>query len=82
MFNVEYDIVDEINIGEGTRLRLVENIQSKRRSIQCWSNLSKQWNLMYRYGVEEAWAGWKRTEASINGRKKVAKKPKKVRKKG
>lgn len=82
MFNVEYDILDEISIGDGTKMRLVENIKSKRQSIQLWSEMSKRWSLMYRYDVDTAWAAWKRTETSINNRKKVAKKVKKVRKKG
>lgn len=67
MFNVEYDIIDEINIGtQGTHLRLSENLYSKKRVIQNYSSLSKQWNVMYRYGVEEAWAKWKKIEKSIN----------------
>ena len=78
-FGVEYDILDEIRIGDGTILRLAQNIQTKNLVIQSWSSLSKQWNVAYRYKVEEAWARWKRTEASI---KKDAKKSKKVRGKG
>lgn len=70
MFNVEYDVIDEIRIGSGTHLRLVENIQTKKRVIQSWSGLSKQWNVMYRYNIEEVWSGWKRTEKNIAKRKK------------
>ena len=81
-FAVEYDILDEIRIGDGTILRLAQNIRTKGLVIQSWSSLSDRWNVMYRYNVEEAWASWKRTEASIKKRKKVSSKPKKVRKKG
>lgn len=73
-FAVEYDILDEIRIGDGTILRLAQNIQTKTLVIQSWSSLSKQWNVTYRYKVEEAWARWKRTEASIKKTKKVHKK--------
>lgn len=81
-FAVEYDILDEIRIGDGTILRLAQNIKSKNLVIQSWSSLSNQWNVMYRYKVEEALESWKRTEASIKKNKKVETKPKKVRKKG
>lgn len=70
MFNIEYDIIDAINIGKGTQLRLVENTKSKKRAIQSWSTLSKQWNVMHRYNVDESWAGWKRIADSIQERKK------------
>ena len=63
MFNIEYDLIDEINIGEGTKLRLVENIQTKRRVIQSYSSLSKQWNVLYRYEIEKAWLNWKQIES-------------------
>jgi hypothetical protein len=78
MFNVEYDVLDEIKIGTGTHLRLIENIKSKRRSIQLWSPLSKEWLVSNRYDVEENWSAWKRTAAGIAKRKKVSKKRKKV----
>ena len=83
-FSVEYDILDEINIGDGTQLRLAQNINTKGLVIQSWSSLSKQWNVMYRYKVEEAWASWKRTEVICKKVKqeKEAQKPKKVRKRG
>jgi hypothetical protein len=70
MFNVEYDVLDEVKFGTGTHLRLVENIRTKRRAIQLWSPLSKQWIVSNRYDVEENWISWKRTEKNIAKRKK------------
>lgn len=70
MFNVEYDIIDEIKIGKkGTHLRLAENIRSKKRVIQSWSSLSNQWNVMHRYNADEEWSKWKRTAHAIKSRK-------------
>jgi len=70
MFNIEYDVLDEVKIGTGTHLRLVENIRTKKRSIQLWSPLSKQWLVSNRYDVQENWLAWKRTEKNIAKRKK------------
>lgn len=69
MFDIEYRVIDTIQIGGlkgGTYLQLVTNKYSKdsspREYIRSWSSLSKQWNIMYRYNVEESWNKWKRTE--------------------
>lgn len=59
MFNIEYDVIDEIVIGE-TQMRLVENIRSKKQYIQLWSSLSKQWNITYRTKVDDSWKWWKK----------------------
>ena len=48
MLHVEYDIVEELNIGD-CKWRLVESIQGKRKVVQLWSSLSKQWNAVYKY---------------------------------
>ena len=68
MFNIEYDILEELNIGD-TQLRLVQNINSKKKAIQSYSSLSSQWNVMHRYDVENQWQTWKKTAASIARRK-------------
>lgn len=69
VFDIEYRVIDTIQIGGlkgGTYLQLVVNKYSKdsspREYIRSWSGLSKQWNIMYRYNVEESWNKWKRTE--------------------
>ena len=69
MFDIEYRVIDSIQIGslkDGTYLQLVVNNNSSgpkpKEYIRSWSSLSKQWNIMYRYNVEESWNKWKRTE--------------------
>ena len=74
MFNVEYDILDEVKIGTGTHLRLVESIVSKKKVIQLWSTLSSTWTVMYRHQVEDVWADWKKLALSIKKRSKKSKK--------
>ena len=69
MYNIEYDVLEELSIGTGTRLRLVEDHHRKTKRIQLWSSLSKQWNIMHRSNVEEEWAAWKYTAAKIKARK-------------
>lgn len=84
MFGSEdFDVVDSIEIGTGTKLRLVKSPKGKKR-IEVWSSLSKQWNVMYRYDVDKAWESWKKVEKGIEERKVQAKpvaKPKKQPKK-
>jgi hypothetical protein len=58
LFEIETSVVEEINFGD-TKLRLVETAKGKQ-SIKLWSSLSKQWNTMYRYDVEENWLKWKK----------------------
>lgn len=69
MYNVEYDVLEELNIGDGTRLRLVQDHTRKSRRIQLWSSLSKQWNVMHRYNADEEWTAWKYIAAKIKARK-------------
>ena len=65
----DYKTIDEIKIGKvkkpGTHLRLVESPKGNRY-IQLWSSLSKQWNIMYRYNVDESWIKWQKTAERIN----------------
>jgi len=68
LFNIEYDVIDEVTIGD-TKLRLVEDHVRNSRKIQLWSSLSKQWNIMHRYNIENEWAEWKYTAAKIKARK-------------
>ena len=67
--SLEYDVLDEVKIGTGTHLRLVKTERGKTR-IESWSPMTKQWNVLYRYNAEEAWAKWKKVEASIKPKKK------------
>ena len=69
MWQFKYNVIEEVNLGD-TKLRLVENPKSNRKYIQLWSSLSKQWNIMYRYEVDEAWTTWKNF---ANKRKLIAK---------
>ena len=69
MWQFEYNIIDELNVGD-TKLRLVENTNSNRKFIQRWSSMQKQWNMMYRYEIDEAWTTWKKL---ANKRKLIAK---------
>jgi hypothetical protein len=54
----EFDVVDELVIGD-CKWRLIESHINKKRTIQSWSTLSKQWNTVYRYKVPEHWEWWK-----------------------
>lgn len=54
----EFDVIEEITHGD-TKWRLIESHHTKKRSIQLWSSLSKQWNTTYRYNVPENWEWWK-----------------------
>ena len=69
MWQFEYNTIDELNVGD-TKLRLVENVKSNRKFIQRWSSMQKQWNMMYRYEIDEAWTTWKKL---ANKRKLIAK---------
>jgi len=59
MWHIEFDIIDEIEWGIDMKMRLIETHRKKNQSVQIWSSLSKQWNTMYRYKVEEKWKWWK-----------------------
>lgn len=70
---IEYNVIEECSIGD-TKLRLVNPVGYERRFIQLWSTLSKQWNLIYRYDVDENWIKWKNIHARILARKHEDKK--------
>lgn len=70
MLNFDYKVLEELDIGE-TQWRLVENTHNKKRGIQLWSTLSKQWNMSYRYDVDEAWESWKETAKKLKNTKLV-----------
>ena len=59
MWQLKFDIVDEIKWGKGMHMRLVESHKKKTQSVQIWSSLSGQWKTMYRYKVEGKWKWWK-----------------------
>lgn len=69
-----YKVIDELEFKNpgakvaGTHVRLVES-PAGRQYIQSWSTLSKQWNIMYRYNVEDEWLKWKETHANIHLRR-------------
>ena len=69
MLQVEYDVVEELNIGD-CKWRLVENINNKRKVVQSWSSLSKQWNVVYKYEAK----GHRTVLESWNALKKITKK--------
>jgi len=69
MLQVEYDVVEELNIGD-CKWRLVENINNKRKVVQSWSSLSKQWNAVYKYEAK----GYRTVLESWDALKKIAKK--------
>lgn len=60
---IDYKVIDQLNIGTGVQLRLVTPLNSngQRQYIQLYSNVTKQWSMMYRYNIEEAWRLWKQT---------------------
>lgn len=69
-----YKVIDELEFKKprskvtGTQLRLVES-STGRQYIQLWSSLSKQWNISYRYNVEDEWLKWKEMHANIHLRR-------------
>ena len=63
----EFNIIEEIHVGD-TQLRLCSTLSGKTSFIQLWSDLSSQWNTMYRYNVEIEWDKWKRY-ASLHSKK-------------
>lgn len=75
MFNDEYEVQDELQFGD-TKMRLVSVVGTRRVYIQLYSSLSKQWNNMHKYNVQENWEKWKKY-ASVhdgkqgNGRRKA-----------
>ena len=68
MLQVEYDVVEELNIGD-CKWRLVENISNKRKVVQSWSSLSKQWKAVYKYEAK----GHRTVLESWDALKKIAK---------
>lgn len=74
MLEIDFETVEEINLGE-TKMRLVQNVSTKRRYIQLWSGLSKTWNIMYRYKAEANWIEWKK-RADIYPKKRKNKRSK------
>jgi hypothetical protein len=68
-FGIEYDIIEELSCGTGIKMRLVENIKTKRRAIQTWGSMRGEWVITSRYSdVASEWAGWVKTVNSINGK--------------
>lgn len=79
MLQLEYKILEELKFGDpnnpGTWLRLEEN-ERGGLVIKTWSTLSKQWNIMYRYNVEENWEKWKKLSCRFIQSEETLKKPK------
>lgn len=67
-FGVQYDVIDELTLGTGVKMRLVENIKTKRRAIQSWGSLSGEWIVTQRYG--DVQSAWDKTVKIINGLRK------------
>ena len=59
-------IVETDTIGN-VKYRLVEDDTGRQR-IQLWSSVSKQWRVMYRYGVEQKWQDLKTLHEQIRTR--------------
>ena len=61
MFTVEYDILDELQMGDN-KMRLGQSIsKAKNLVILSWSSLSNQWNVSHRYGdIQGEWDKWKK----------------------
>jgi hypothetical protein len=55
----DFDILEEITIGDGAKLRLIKNTRSKNLAIQSWGPMQQTWVTTYRYNVEENWNKWK-----------------------
>ena len=74
------EVIDIIDIGDGTMLRLSKPEGGGKR-IELWSSMSKSWKTMYRYNVDDSWASWKKLSSNIEQRKadkkEAAKKPRK-----
>jgi hypothetical protein len=70
MLQVEYDVVEELNIGD-CKWRLVENIQNKRKVVQLWSTMTKQWNAVYKYECKSS--DYRTVLESWDALKKIAK---------
>lgn len=79
MLQLKYKILEELKFGDpnnpGTWLRLEESERGEL-VIKTWSTLSKQWNVIYRYNVEENWEKWKRLSCRSIQSEEIAKKPK------
>lgn len=56
----DFDVLEEITIGTGTKLRLIKNIRSENIAIQTWGIMQKMWITTCRYKVEENWILWKK----------------------
>jgi hypothetical protein len=58
----EYEVLEEIAVGS-TKFRLVKIVGSEVSYIQLWSGLSRAWQNMHKYNVEEEWKKWKKHAA-------------------
>lgn len=63
-FGVEFDVLDQLQMGD-TCMRMCQKVvRSKGKFIQLWSPLSQKWNTTYRYGdMDEIWKSWKTLSA-------------------
>lgn len=59
MWQLEYDILEELEWGRGMKMRLCQAHGSRNKVVQIWSSLSKNWKNMYRYDVNNNWNWWK-----------------------
>lgn len=64
-FEIDYEVVDSIEVGTGLRLRLGKYPGKDKYVVQSWSSMQKKWTVMHRYDVISQWNGWKRLEQSI-----------------
>lgn len=59
LFVPQVEVLEQIDIGD-TKLRLVQTLTKKTKSIEIWHYMSQEWGTLYRYRVEEQWENWKR----------------------
>ena len=76
---VTFDILDEIKIGTGVNIRLIQSHKTKSLAIQSWGSMQGVWVTTQRYGdIRAIWERWKRLEKNISSQPKKAPKRKKV----
>ncbi len=59
LFVPQVEVLDQIDIGD-TKLRFVQTLTKKTKSIEIWHYMSQEWGTLYRYHAEEQWESWKK----------------------
>lgn len=61
----ELEILEQIDIGD-LKLRLVQTVGSKFKTIETWQSMSNRWSTMYQTKVDQAWESWKSYYANLH----------------